>query len=121
MCLYPCLADSRDHIWFTSANGVFEYLPGQNKWNHYNAEGIGDLPAMTQTTYIAEDRRGHIWVTTQNNGLYEIYADNGKKQIRNFGRNSGIELNRMCIKLKADKQQPYLWLTTINGFIVLIR
>lgn len=114
--LYPCLADSRDHIWFTSSNGVYEYLPGQQKWNHYNAEGMDDLPAMTQTTYIAEDRQGHIWVTTQNNGLYEIYTERGKKQIRNFGKNSGIGLSTdYCIKLKADKQQPYLWLTTING------
>jgi len=98
--LYPCLADSRDHIWFTSSTGVYEYLPAENKWNHYNGEGVPDIPPMTNTTYIAEDRQGHIWVTTQNNGLYEIILSAGKPVINNYGRNSGIGLNTdYCIKL----------------------
>jgi ligand-binding sensor domain-containing protein len=114
--LYPCLADSRDHIWFTSSTGVYEYLPAENKWNHYNGEGVPDIPPMTNTTYIAEDRQGHIWVTTQNNGLYEIILSAGKPVINNYGRNSGIGLNTdYCIKLKADKKTGIFWLSTING------
>lgn len=114
--LYPCLADSRDHIWFTSATGVYEYLPAENKWNHYTGEDNPDIPAMTNTTYIAEDKQGHIWVTTQNNGLYEIVGSTGKTIINNYGKNSGIGLTTdYCIKLKADRKTGLFWLSTING------
>lgn len=114
--LYPCLVDSRDHIWFTSLTGVYELDPVSNKWTWHNAEGVKDLPPITQTIYVAEDLQGHIWVSTQNNGLYEIVREQDSTRYFNYGKNSGIGLNTdYCNKIKLDKKTGLLWLNTING------
>ena len=114
--LYPCIADSRNHIWFTSLTGVYELDQINNKWTWHNAEGLKNIPPITQTIYIAEDRLGHIWVSTQNNGLYEIVKQKDSTLYYNYGKNSGIGLSTdYCNKMKLDKKSGLLWLSTING------
>ena len=114
--LYPCLADSKQHIWFTSATGVYRYNPVQKKWDHYAGMENSAVPAMTSTNFIAEDKQGHYWITTINNGLYELYFDGEKEILSNYNKNSGIGLpSDYCMKIKPDKKENILWLTTING------
>ena len=114
--LYPCLADSKQNIWFTSATGIYRYNIVQNKWDHFAENENSSVPAMSATNYITEDRQGHYWITTINNGLYELYFDGEKEILINYNKSSGIGLpSDYCVKIKPDKNENILWLTTING------
>ena len=114
--LYPSLADDNDNIWFTSTNGIYQLDTRQNKWKHYTGEDAADVPPMTNTNYITQDRQGHIWTATINNGLYELYFENNKVVIKNYGKTSGIGLSTDYVaKIKPDKKENILWVSTISG------
>jgi ligand-binding sensor domain-containing protein/two-component sensor histidine kinase len=114
--LYPCFTDSKQDIWFTSATGVYRFNVAQKKWGHYAGKENSSVPPMSATNFIAEDKQGHYWVTTINNGLYELYFDGGKEILNNYNKNSGVGLpSDYCIKIKPDKKENILWLTSING------
>lgn len=114
--LYPSCCDKNDNIWFTSNTGIYQLIQSENRWKHFTAEGLKDVPVMTRTQYIAEDRAGHIWITTVTNGLYELYYENGKEVIRNYSKTSGIGLHTdYCIKIKPDKKENILWLSSHLG------
>ena len=82
--LYPCLADSDDNIWFTGSSGVYELKTAENKFYHHAFEEYKDIPLLTTSEFIAQDKMGHYWISTNNNGLYELYFERGKERLKNY-------------------------------------
>lgn len=114
--LLPCIADSKQNIWFTCLSGIYEYRQADGRYYHHTP-GPG-LPAMGESRYIAEDKTGHIWVATQNNGLYEMYTISGKEVWKNYTMNSGIGLpSDYCNKIKQNPYDSCLWVNNIAGLL----
>ncbi len=116
--IYPCIADSKQNIWFTGSNGIYEFRQNENKYYHHTPSGSADVPVMGESQYIAEDKNGHIWVATINNGLYELYYDDGKEVWKNYTVNSGIGLPADYIrKIKLNPADSSLWLSNTAGLL----
>lgn len=116
--IIPCIADSRQNIWFTGSNGIYEYRQSENKYYHHTPPENSGLPAIGESQYIAEDRNGHIWVATTNNGLYEMYAEQGKTVWKNYTANSGIGLPADYFrKIKLNPADGMLWINNTAGLL----
>lgn len=114
----PCLVDKQQNIWFTGSHGIYEFRQNENKYYHYSPPSNSDVPPIDESQYIAEDRNGHIWVTTLNNGLYEFYQEDGKEIWRNYTINSGIGLpTDYIVKVKQDPNDSLLWISNTAGLL----
>lgn len=114
----PCVIDSKNNCWFTSGNGIYKYDPvSENFTHHAYAESPGN-PPVGQSSYIAEDKFGHLWITTKINGLYEWYIENGKEVLKNYNRLSGIGLPAdYNLKIKQSPIDSALWISNITGLL----
>ncbi len=116
--LYPCFTDSKGNTWFTSSFGVYEYRVQENRYRHYLATRLAGVPMAGETNYITEDKFGHYWVCTLNNGLYEIYFENGKEQVRNYNKNSGVGIPSDYVsKALSSAADSMLWVQTGAGLV----
>jgi ligand-binding sensor domain-containing protein/two-component sensor histidine kinase len=116
--IHPCITDSKQNIWFTGSNGIYEYRQNENKYYHHTPPGNAEVPVMGESQYIAEDKNGHIWVATINNGLYELYFDRGNEVWKNYTVNSGIGLPADYIrKIKLNPADSSLWLSNTAGLL----
>ena len=115
---YPCLVDHKNNTWFTSNTAVYKYDPAANKFYHYAYTENTGIPLLSSANYIAEDKLGHYWITTLNNGLYELYFENGKEVLKNYTKNNLTGLpTDYCLKIKPDLKDSSLWISTIVGII----
>ena len=115
---YPCLVDSKNNVWFTSNTAVYKYVLTENKFYHYAYTENAGVPLLSSANYIAEDKLGHYWITTLNNGLYELYFQNDKEVLKNYTKNSAASLpTDYCIKIKPDLKDSTLWISTNAGLI----
>ncbi len=116
--MIPCLADSKNNIWFTSDNGIYRYNITTSIWHRTGHKQQGNVPAIRESNDVAEDRRGHIWITSVVNGLYEWYWENGKELIFNYNRNSGVGLPAdFCWRVQQSPVDSSLWISSINGLL----
>ena len=116
--IYPTLADRLGNIWFTSNSGVYELKVDENKFNHRANTEYPGIPLMRTTQSICEDAKGHIWISTLDNGIYELYFDKGEEQLKNFGQQSGVGLPSDYIyRIKPDSDDRFLWLATSQGVL----
>ena len=114
--MYPCLADSKGNIWFSSGSGIYEYNAANKNYNHYLVSEYSGVPLATETRFIAEDKQGHYWICTLNNGLYELYFDKGKETVKNYNKNSGNGIpSDYCLKIKPDNKDSSLWISFNTG------
>jgi ligand-binding sensor domain-containing protein/two-component sensor histidine kinase len=116
--MVPCITDGKGNIWFTTSNGIYQYKPHENKYYHHFPPDGSDIPAMGESRYIAEDRRGHIWITTNNNGLYELFWENGKENWMNYNVHSGIGFpTDYFSKIKQSPTDSSLWMNNTAGLM----
>ncbi len=114
----PSLIDRDGFCWFSSSNGVYRFNPQTQKAVHIGTTELPSVPVMGRTQYIAEDKRGHIWIATDANGIYEWYTEGGKEILRNYNRYSGIGLPvDYCWKIKADPRDSMLWISNTVGLL----
>jgi ligand-binding sensor domain-containing protein/two-component sensor histidine kinase len=116
--LYPCLTDANDNIWFTSNTGVFELKTNENKFYHHADKEYKGVPPLTTSNFIAQDKLGHYWIATNNNGLYELFFEAGKERLLNYTQNSGIGLpSDFLVKIKPDLKDSTLWISFNAGLL----
>lgn len=118
--IHSILEDYEGNLWF----GIFQkglvFVPAmQNKFNYYgyksyNKNSIGSNCVMS----IWQDKKGTIWVGTDNDGLYAI--DDDGNQLAHFkekNNNGSAPLTIMC--LLEDSQQQ-LWAGSyFNGLAII--
>ncbi len=115
---YPTLVDKAGNTWFTSSNGVYEYRVAERNYYHHAYKPVNKEMPVPEANYIAQDKAGHYWITTINNGLYELYFEKGTEVLKNYTQNSGIGLGTDYLyKIKADPFDSTLWISTLTGLI----
>lgn len=82
--LIPCLVDSKGFVWFTSNPGLYRYNPITKEWSHYANSIDPKVPPIQTAYYMEEDEKGHFWITTINNGLFEFYFEEGNEILINY-------------------------------------
>lgn len=116
--LVPAFVDRKNAIWFTHNNGVYCLDRKSGTFHHY-ATGRADNNGVTLTVSndIQEDKNGHFWITTVDNGLFELSFQNGKEQLINYPKSeiTGIPSD-YCYRLVSDKK-GYLWIGTLSGLV----
>lgn len=116
--LAPSLVDRNGFCWMTSSNGVYRFDPMSRKAVHIGTTESPGVPIMGKTQYVAEDKKGHIWIATDANGIYEWYTEGGKEIVHNYNRYSGIGLPvDYCWKIKADPRDSMLWISNTVGLL----
>ncbi len=116
--IFPCLVDNEDNVWFTSNAGVYKLNTVQNKMYHIAYTQHDNVPLLTSTNYMAQDKLGHYWICTNNNGLYELYFENGKEILHNYTQSniSGLPSDFMN-RIKQDRKDSSLWITYNAGLL----
>jgi ligand-binding sensor domain-containing protein len=112
--ILPCFKDSKKNIWFKSNNGIFKFDAQQKRYFHLGTKNEGDVPKMGETTSVAEDENGNIWVTSRTNGIYQINASNQILDLQNSLNNKSIS-NNVIWNLQKDPKNNFFWVSTING------
>jgi ligand-binding sensor domain-containing protein/two-component sensor histidine kinase len=116
--IYPSLVDAGNNCWFTSNSGVYELNVKENKFYHYAYMEYRDIPLLAASNFITQDKMGHYWITTNNNGLYELYFEKGKELLNNYTQNSGIGLpSDYFVKIKPDLKDSSLWISYNAGLV----
>lgn len=116
--MLPTIIDSKNNVWFTSSGGVYEYRQSENKYYLHAPDENSGVPEMGLANYIAEDKLHHYWITTINNGLYELYFENGKTIWKNYTTNSGIGLpSDFCVKIMSSNADSSIWISNNAGLL----
>jgi two-component sensor histidine kinase len=116
--LRPCITDAKGNVWFTASTGIYRYQPLTKKYHHFLAHEQADLPLLTNPVFIAEDKKGHIWITTMNNGLYELWFENGKEKAKNYNSLSKVGLpSDYLYKIKLSPKDSNLLIASLVGLI----
>jgi ligand-binding sensor domain-containing protein/two-component sensor histidine kinase len=116
--LVPSFIDRKNAIWFTHNNGVYCLNKETGVFHHYaTGKALNNGVSLTVSYDIREDKNGHFWITTVDNGLFELYFRNGKEQLFNYPKNeiTGIPSD-YCYRLVTD-QKGYLWIGTLSGLV----
>jgi ligand-binding sensor domain-containing protein len=114
----PCITDNENNIWFTSDDGVYRYAPQSNRWQHLRPGTTDSVPNMGPSRYIVQDKQGHFWITSNNNGIYELYFVNKKPFWKNYTVNSGIDLpSDFCNKVLQSPNDSLLWINNNAGLL----
>lgn len=116
--IYPSLVDGNNNVWFTGNSAVYELKTGENKFFHHAFTEYKDVPLLTTSNFITQDKAGHYWISTNNNGLYELYFEGDKEVLKNYTQNSGIGLpSDYLIKIKPDLNDSSLWISFNAGLM----
>ncbi len=116
--LTPCIADQNDDVWFTSTSGVYKYNVEKKELFHYAYKDQAGIPSIGIANDIAQDKIGHFWITTFNNGLYELYFENGKEVLKNYSKSNRSGLpSDYFMDINPDKNDGCLWISYNSGLI----
>jgi signal transduction histidine kinase/ligand-binding sensor domain-containing protein/CheY-like chemotaxis protein/AraC-like DNA-binding protein len=118
--IHSILEDNGGNLWF----GIFQkglvFVPSmQNKFNYYgyksfNKNSIGSDCVMS----IRKDKKGTIWVGTDNDGLYAIDDDGNRlAHFKEENNNGSAPLSIMCI---LEDSQGQLWVGSYFNGLALI-
>lgn len=114
----PYFTDSKGNVWFTCNNGVYKYDPSADRFYHHAFKEQPGTPLVGESAGIAEDRQGHIWITTKANGIFEWYIQNGKEVLNNYNQRSGIGLRSDYLwTIKKSGDGLFLWISSSEGLI----
>lgn len=113
---YHVVHDSRDIIWIsTYGNGLFVYKPQTDQLEHFTADfGKLNLFGSNFLNYVAEDRSGEIWVSSEYTGLSCITVANGGSD-RLFVESNHQNDRSNAIRLIHRMKNGDIWLSTRSG------
>jgi ligand-binding sensor domain-containing protein/uncharacterized membrane-anchored protein YhcB (DUF1043 family) len=116
--IIPALIDSKENVWFVGVQGVYFLNKASGQYSHFAYQkNTNNEEYISQSFDIAEDKNGHFWITTLDNGIYELSIDNGKKQLKNYNGNSKVGLpSDYCQNIICD-DGGFLWIGTLMGLV----
>lgn len=114
--IVPRMVDSQNKAWFALTEGVYCYN-GINNFVHYATQpAINTGAKLTQSYDIIEYSKGNYWITSQDNGVFNLQLKNGKSYLYNYTqKNSGLPSD-YCNRIVKDKK-GFLWIGTLNGLV----
>ena len=111
----PRIIDKQNRCWFTMTDGVYCWDKKNEKFDHL-ATGIANntQAKIVQSVDIVEDYNGHFWISTHDNGIFELIINGKESKLINYNKeNSGLPSD-YCSRLVIDKE-GFLWVGTLNG------
>lgn len=95
--------------------GVYCWQKSTGKFLHYaNGKAENTQAKIIQSIDVIQDRQGHFWITTIDNGIFELIVKGKQSKLLNYNKeNSGLPSD-YCSRLILDKK-GFLWIGTLNG------
>ena len=111
------LKDSQNNIWFTETEGVYCKNKATGSFIHFAYGKAQNTKAkILKSMAIAEDKNGHFWITTIDNGIFELDIKGKQSKLYNYTKeNSGLPSD-YCVNLVCDTS-GFLWIGTLNGLV----
>lgn len=104
--IFDFVFDGPDHLWVHRLSGLESWRRNKQGWTlDRRLRAADDVPAV-ESTGMALDKRGRLWLATRR-GLYRIQPGTvgGKVEVRNFGVRDGLisqEFNDRALLLTDD-------------------
>lgn len=116
--ILPALLDSKQNIWFVNTNGVLCFRPHDKHFISYAQKPASNNGAkILQSFSICEDKKGHYWISTVDNGIFELTIVNGKETLINFNSSTKPSIpSDYCKNIICDKKGK-LWIGTLAGLL----
>ncbi|RHJ95349.1 hybrid sensor histidine kinase/response regulator transcription factor [Parabacteroides bouchesdurhonensis] len=103
--------DKKGRIWIITINGVYRYLPEEDKIDYYTSgktQGLGSNNANS----VFEDSKGRIWITTSHGfSKYDETTDSFNRITAENGLPSNI------IYRIIEDDDHFFWISTANGLV----
>lgn len=111
------MQDRDGNIWFTKTKGVYCWQKKSQKFLHLaTAKASNNGASISQSVDITQDKSGHYWITTIENGLFELILEKGKQTLLNYSKeNSGLPSD-YCSNVFTDKK-GFIWIGTSYGLV----
>lgn len=113
----PRFVDKYDNVWFTMVQGVYRWHYNTKKFEKFadtKAENNGAL--LSQSAFILQDLQGNYWISSKDNGVYQLQFTAGKTRLLNYNKeNSGLPSD-YCNYLVLDKK-GFIWIGTLGGLV----
>lgn len=113
--LSPRMEDRNGNIWFTNTDGVYCWERRSGLYKHYAyGKAHNNGAKIVQSIDIAQDSKGHYWITTLDNGIFELQLKGDKVTLMNYAKSNANLPSDYCTNIVADKK-GMLWIGTSNG------
>lgn len=111
------MEDKQGNIWFTKTKGVLCWQKSSEKFKYFGLSKAKNNGAIiSQSIDIAQDRKGHYWITTLDNGLFELTLENGKETLLNYTKENSNLPADYCANIFTDKN-GLVWFGTSYGLV----
>lgn len=106
--------DNNGMLW-TASGGASKLDLNQNQFMHYDVKSWPDSLHNLDVTVFCEDYRGHYWLGTHDDGLYEfdnsmVFISNYKPTAPKMGKNNTSYRNRIAYIYEDSRKN--LWVST---------
>lgn len=112
----PRIVDHSGKVWFTQTEGVYYREANQGRFVLVNRKAANNGVKITQSIDIVETQPNVYWVSTNDNGIFELDLRQKTPILNNYNTsNSGLPSD-FCSRLIYD-QRGYLWVGTLRGLV----
>ncbi len=113
----PRIEDAQGNIWFTNTDGVYCWERKKGIYKHYAyGKAKNNGATITQSIDIIQDEKGRYWISTLDNGIFELVLDGSKTSFNNYAKVNSNLPSDYCANLITDKK-GILWIGTSNGLV----
>lgn len=113
----PRIEDRNGNMWFTYTDGVYCWERKTGKYKHYAYDKANNSEAfISQSIDIVQDENGHYWITTLDNGIFELNIDGSKTSLNNYVKVNSNLPSDYCTNILSNKK-GILWIGTSNGLV----
>jgi ligand-binding sensor domain-containing protein/two-component sensor histidine kinase len=113
----PRFEDKKGNIWFTYTSGVYclDKKTGTYK-QHAMSKAKNNGATIKQSRDIIQDKNGHYWITTIDNGIFELVIQNGKETVYNYNKQNANLPTDYCANIILDRK-GMIWFGTSYGLV----
>lgn len=113
----PRFVDKYDDVWFTLVQGVYKWDHSSRKFEKFaNGKAKNTQALLSQSAAILQDKKGDYWITSRDNGIYQLKINNGTTTLLNYNKeNCGLPSD-YCNSIVLDKK-GFLWIGTLAGLV----
>ena len=110
------IKDQEDRLWFGFEGWLYIYQPELNDMTPFeDAQGQWDTIAGRISHLYQAPRQEHIWVSTLDNGVYQVDPERGRIQHYHDRADSPVVLRHRQVNAVYEDKKGFLWLATAYG------
>lgn len=113
--VFKLFQDSKGRIWFLLSNGQLNFYLDQKIYNPSNTPFLSELKSSIHFNGVCEDKRGTLWFTTQNNGIFLL---NTRNEVEHLQALIDLPCKLIVPGIWQDKESQ-IWIASEKGLINL--